>query len=352
MSMTSIKQINGGKELQGDVHALLNIVGKDKEAFFNEILNWLLSEAPQDFNPEILRSSKLAMLVSSAVMVNNEEPEKPYLAFIEDGGQKFQLYNTNGKTWDGTMFYSIDTENWTEWNGGTINSSDNGELYLRGTNNTKVSGGSGRQFILTDNKQIRCEGNIETILDWEKVSNKESPKMNAKCFANLFVLQKSLVSAPKLPSKELTYACYTGMFSGCQALLNAPELPALELANSCYTGMFGMCSITSTPKLPAVKLAQSCYAGMFSGCKNLTDVPELPALELQSGCYNQMFRGCTSLKTGFKLPATVLADACYQNMFLECSLPEGSIHLPKAVESDKNKLVLDSNSKATVVYDL
>lgn len=352
MPLMSIKQVQGGEELQGDVKALLDIIGKDKDAFFNEILNWLLSEAPQDFNPEILKSSKLAMLVSSAVMVNNEEPEKPYLTFIEDGSQKFKLYNTNGKTWDGTMFYSVDAENWAEWNGGAINSSDDGKLYLRGKDNTKVSSGSGRQFIFTDNKQIRCEGNIETILDWEKVSNKESPKMGVRCFTNLFTLQKSLVSAPKLPSKELSYACYGGMFNGCQALLDTPELPALELANGCYTNMFAMCPITSTPKLPAVKLALSCYSGMFSGCKNLTDVPELPALELQGSCYNQMFRGCTSLKTGFKLPATALADSCYQDMFLECSLPEGNIHLPRAIENDKNKLVLDSDSKATVVYDL
>lgn len=301
MSMTSIKQINGGKELQGDVHALLNIVGKDKEAFFNEILNWLLSEAPQDFNPEILRSSKLAMLVSSAVMVNNEEPEKPYLSFVEENNEPFTL-KTSGKSWDGALEYSTDTENWSEWDGTEISSSNDGKLYLRGTGNTRITKGNG--FSLTIDKRIQCLGNIENLLDYRTVEAGNHPVM--------------------------AESCYDSMFYGCSSLIQAPELPATTLTTSCYTLMLGECtSLTQVPELPATTLANYCYGAMFFACTSLTQVPELPAATLADGCYTSMFSECTSLT--------------------------GTIHCPASTASDSNRLDINADipaNTATVVYDL
>lgn len=251
MSMTSIKQINGGKELQGDVRALLNIIGKDKEAFFNEILNWLLSEAPQDFNPEILKSSKLAMLVSSAMNVNNkpDAPSKtPYLSFIEENGETFTLM---GGEWDGIMEYSTDTENWVTWDSSEISSSSSGKLYLRGTGNTIVSQNF-NSFHLTSGKRIQCLGSIENLLDYVAVSAGNHPVMGGSCFEILFMDCDSLTVAPELPATTLTISCYSEMFENCTSLITAPELPATILASYCYNLMFmGCTSLTGTIHCPA-----------------------------------------------------------------------------------------------------
>ena len=183
MPLINMKQVQGGKELQGNVNALLDIIGKDKDAFFNEILNWLLSEAPQDFNPEILRNSKLVKLVSSAVTVNNESdvPTKtPYLSFIEENGEPFALKTKNtSKNWDGILEYSTDTLTWTTWTGAEISSSNDGKLYLRGTGNTKITEESNgdSSFVLKYGKRIQCIGNIETLLDYATVLTGNHPAM-------------------------------------------------------------------------------------------------------------------------------------------------------------------------------
>jgi len=246
MPLINMKQVQGGKELQGNVSALLDIIGKDKDAFFNEILNWLLSEAPQDFNPEILKSSKLAMLVSSAVNVNNkpDAPSKtPYLSFIEENGKTFTLM---GGEWDGTMEYSTDTENWSTWDGTEINSSNSGGLYLRGTGNTIVSQNFST-FRLTSGKRIQCLGNIENLLDYVAVSAGNHPVMSGSCFEMLFMDCDSLTVAPELPATTLTISCYSEMFENCTSLTTAPELPATTLADNCYNMMFYNCtSLTGT----------------------------------------------------------------------------------------------------------
>lgn len=76
-----------------------------------------------------------------------EETEKGYLTYESEDGDDFSLKASNGKSWDGTMEYSTDTVNWTEWNGEEIYS-ENGKLYMRGTGNTVVS--NGKQFVMTE----------------------------------------------------------------------------------------------------------------------------------------------------------------------------------------------------------
>ena len=335
MSMTSIRQINGGEELQGDVRALLNIVGKDKEAFFNEILNWLLAEAPKDFSPEILRSSKLVKLVSSAINVNNELDtlaKAPHISFIEENGEQFTLKTSNtAANWDGTLEYSTNTQDWTTWNGSEISSSKNGKLYLRGTNNTRISYVT-KSFKLTSGKRIYCVGNIENLLDHPTVTIGKHPTMANDCYMAMFQGCDSLITAPSLPASALTSQCYVSMFHGCTSLMTAPELPAMTLANY-------------------------CYSQMFHGCTSLTTAPELPATTLVDGCYNQMFQGCTSLTTApSQLPAAKLANRCYSMMFYQCTSLTNTIHCPVSISNDSNRLNANTNNlpakTATVVYDL
>jgi len=334
MPLINMKQVQGGKELQGNVNALLDIIGKDKDAFFNEILNWLLAEAPQDFNPEILKSSKLAMLVSSAVMVNNEEPEKPYLSFIEENGESFTLrVDGDIKTWDGTMYYSTDGETWDAWSGEVISSSSNGKLFIRGKNNTRIShdGSAYKTWVLSVDKHIQCQGNIENLLDYEVVEQGNHP--------------------------EMAKSCCSFMFNNCTSLVKTPELPATTLAERCYTSMFNNCtSLTKAPELPATTLADYCYSNMFGGCTSLTKAPELPATTLAKWCYNGMFNNCTNLTTApSNFPATTVAGWCYYRMFYNCTSLTGTIHCPASTASEPQRLDTAAaipDNTATVVYDL
>lgn len=327
MPLVNMKQVQGGKELQGNVNALLNIIGKDKDAFFNEILNWLLSEAPQDFNPEILKSSKLAMLVSSAVNVNNK-PDAPsktsYLSFIEENGEAFTL---KGGKWDGTMEYSIDTENWSTWDGTEINSSNSGELYLRGTGNTVISNVLSR-FRLTSGKRIQCLGNIENLLDYATVSAGNHPVMGDSCFEMLFYGCTSLTVAPELPATTLTTSCYSEMFENCTSLIIAPDLPALVLEYQCYNLM-------------------------FKGCTSLTTAPELPATTLANSCYRRMFNGCSALtKATTNLPAATLQNNCYDWMFLDCNSFTNAIHFPASLTTSDRDYISQNSVVPSAVYDL
>lgn len=280
----------------------------------------------------VFRKNKLMMEAKKEITASGFS-RVPYLSFIEKNKTPFTLKTENkSKNWDGTLEYSRDTQNWSEWDGTEISSSNDGKLYLRGTGNSKITGntvGSRKQFVLTDNKRIQCLGNIENLLDYKTVEAGNHPVMADYCYEDMFWGCKSLNTAPELPATTLTGYCYAGMFSGCISLTKAPKLPATTLTDCCYTGMFQSASITKAPELPATTLTRYCYSRMFSYCTYLTEVPELPATTLVNGCYSSMFQNCKSLT--------------------------GSIHCPASTADDLNRL--DANAQipantATVVYDL
>lgn len=299
--------------------------------------------------------------VKDSVGTTPDEPNDPkpvdpmtlhYLTFTSKTDD-FTL-NAGNKTWDGTVEYSTDTENWTEWDGTSNISSVSKKLYLRGKNNTKFSklvAGSnvGPGFIFkgptydTDfsTVQFDCFGNINTLLNYENppvaIGDKcftgfftgtdivtppvlPATTLGEFCYQEMFKNCTSLTQAPELPATTLKYDCYNGMFQGCTSLTQAPELPATTLKSECYNGMFQGCtSLTTAPELPATTLEDNCYAGMFKGCTSLTAAPELPATTLVGSCYKQMFQGCTSLVTAPALPATTLVGSCYNQMFQGCT---------------------------------
>ena len=200
-------------------------------------------------------------------------PIPTYLSFIGNEDFTLKTYNTT-KNWDGTLEYSTDKSTWNIWNGTEISSAGS-KLYLRGTGNTKITGGLSSNyrftFTGTDSLKITCEGNSENLLDHKTVSAGGHPTM-----ANY---------------------CYSSMFQDCTSLTTAPELPAITLAEGCYNSMFCDCrSLTTAPELPATKLAISCYGSMFDSCTALTTAPALPATRLGERCYNYIFRGCTNIK--------------------------------------------------------
>lgn len=238
--------------------------------------------------------------------------------------------NDHTKHWDGMMEWTNGTNEWATWDGTTTLSANDGFLALRGTGNSVITGGTSadHRWSLTGGN-IRCDGNIETLLDYATVKNGGHPTMADRCFEYLFYRCFALLSAPDLPATTLSEYCYYYMFAWCTGLTSAPELPATTLASSCYYNMFQWCTrLTSAPVLPATTLAGSCYQSMFGWCTGLTSVPELPATTLASGCYASMFYGCTAITSPPELPATTLAGACYQSMFYECSALTGLPELP------------------------
>ena len=252
----------------------------------------------------------------------------PYLTFSSPSSFTLAVGDAT-KHWDGTLEYSTDKATWATWDGTTtLSSATSGSdnvLYLRGTGNTKIG------YYDVENEDdyiswtingtdVRCDGNIENLLDYATVEAGEHPVMAEQCFGGLFMGSTALITPPELPATTLANSCYDSMFYGCTSLTQAPALPATTLAEYCYRIMFSGCtSLTQAPALPATTLAEYCYTSMFYGCTSLTQAPALPATTLAEYCYSSMFEGCTSLTQAPALPATTLANSCYDSMFNSCT---------------------------------
>ena len=266
-----------------------------------------------------------------APKVSTYTPFKPagksYLTFSSPNSFTLAA-ETATKYWAGTLEYFASDRTWTTWDGTTplssVNSNDEYVLYLRGTGNTVLSHHDETEDTyagwVINGTDVRCNGNIETLLDYATVETGQHPAMANFCFSSLFSGCAALTQAPSLPATTLTVGCYSGMFSYCISLAQAPALPAPTLAAGCHSEMFyGCTSLTHAPALPATTLAEHCYFLMFENCTSLAQAPVLPATTLVVGCYGGMFYGCTSLTQIPALPATTLANQCYYGMFLGCT---------------------------------
>lgn len=253
-------------------------------------------------------------------MRKEEKPREAFLTFSSPNAFSISA----PKDWDGLLEYSTDKTSWTEWDGSEISSASlNGEhvLYLSGTGNTKITGASSStgKWSITGT-DIKCSGDIDTILDYATVEDGKRPAMADYCYNSMFQGCTSLTQAPALPATTLADSCYSYMFYGCTSLTQSPALPATTLEDYCYMYMFDGCtSLTQAPALPATTLAAQCYHYMFYGCTSLTQAPALPATTLASRCYDSMFQGCKGLTQAPDLPATTLATYCYQYMFQGCT---------------------------------
>ena len=257
---------------------------------------------------------------------------KSYLTFSSLSSFTLKV-NDATKHWDGTLEYFASDKTWTVWDGTTTLSAvaDDGEyvLYLRGTGNRVITGYSSKYKWVLTGTDVKCNGNIENLLDYATVQSGVHPTMASNCYCYIFSDCTSLTQAPALPATTLAEFCYYCMFSGCTALTQAPELPATTLMNNCYSNMFQGCTaLTQAPALPAATLAEYCYVQMFDGCTSLTKAPDLPAMTLASSCYTSMFHDCTSLIQAPALPATTLAEGCYHSMFQDCTSLTKAPELP------------------------
>lgn len=259
--------------------------------------------------------SGTGMVLVNEAKIINIETESTALKFSSDSSFNLSVATPG---WDGIIEYSLDNGNtWVTWDGSQLSGTVNQSIYVRGIGNTVITGDDRPSWNFTGKY---CTGNIETLLDYQTVIQRQHPTMGDYCYSHMFDGRTSLITAPSLPATTLTKACYSRMFQGCTSLTTAPELPATTLVRTCYSYMFNGCtSLTTTPQLPATTLAVSCYNCMFCGCTGLTAVPSLPATTLADSCYNGMFSDCTSLITASKLPATTLVYSCYYHMFKGCT---------------------------------
>ena len=261
----------------------------------------------------------------------------PYITFTADKEQKFKYYDNYTQAHEGAneyLEYSVNGGEWKKFAGVVSLSAvsfggGNGNLRLRakvGQENYKESDAGPMFKFGNESVEVKCTGDIRTLIDYE---NYYCANTSKAMFMNFFNSMTNLKSAPDLPSMELASQCYYAMFKGCTGLTTAPKLPATTLVYSCYYEMFNGCtSLTTAPDLPATTLADDCYNAMFNGCTGLTTAPELRATTLADDCYNAMFKGCTGLTTAPKLPATTLADGCYRKMFSGCTSLTTAPELP------------------------
>ena len=277
-------------------------------------------------------------LVNNGIYVGEKQIEIASLSTVLtfSSPETFTVSTRNSKkNWDGMLEYSTDLANWTEWDGTTpINASTNTEhvLYIRGTDNSIITGNASNSGWKLTGSNISCTGNIENLLDY---TAGEHPEMANYCYSGMFQDCTSLITAPELPATALADSCYYSMFSGCTNLTAAPALPATTLAEGCYESMFSYCnSLTTAPALPATTLALGCYESMLAYCTNLTTTPALPATTLADYCYCYMFYNCTSLTTAPELPATTLVEGCYEDMFSDCTNLSTAPELPASTLAD------------------
>ncbi len=166
-----------------------------------------------------------------------------------EGTQPFTLKTDNtSKNWDGIIEYSTDNTSWVIWNGEETPSSS--VLYLRGTDNTYITGDYDKYWVCNTSGLMSVIGRIDYLLDYQTVLTGGTPSMGVDCYRELFIGWVTLIAAPELPATTLTVGCYSHMFAGCHSLRILPELPATTLAARCYDYMF---AFSNGPKVSASK---------------------------------------------------------------------------------------------------
>lgn len=207
----------------------------------------------------------------SFVIVTNNK----YLYFTMPNGGEITL-TKNGTPTEVTLEYSLDNGlTWTEWieteNVRSLTLASGQTMHVRNTSETitrfSTSASNYYQFAFT--ADTYAGGNTNSLL----CKNPQNAViMASSCYAKLFAMCNTLITAPELPSTTLTNGCYYQMFLYCSSLTNAPKLPAKKIMTSCYYGMFAGCSSLVLPDdyvLPGEVVKTSSYGTMFSNCTNV-----------------------------------------------------------------------------------
>lgn len=298
--------------LNNTIPQTINFNGAEvKSVYYN--YKWIWGDVITDNAKDIAREKNALVLTSTES-----------LSFVRTSSY-------GSKTWDGILQYSLDCgETWITM-GSQVNIEApliNGQyiLCLRGKGNTVIIGPNNDCLFygpLIQGNQIRCVGNIETLLDYETVAAGEHPLMATDCFRGFFA-NTNLIEAPELPSPIVPESAYMFMFHS-STITRAPKLLATDLGNFCYSDMFADCvNLVEPPEiLPATVVSSSAYFNMFIRCSNLTTVPKILGTTFYSSSCYQMFKDCANLTT---LPDLTMVEAFYPpsggsctEMFYGCS---------------------------------
>ena len=393
----------------------------------------LVNDASTEWGKLSINDKKLSMLVSCGSEVNDHDMSSPLTRKLEIANNSSISYTFSGhtgissgysgkiaqlvvtlslkqvepaalklcgksvtfkiaeKTWDGTLETSTDGKTWTTYSAGTtVYCGSENTIYVRGTDNTKISGyttvdeepnnpknfhsgmtdGIDKSCISVGGYQVALSGDLNALLDYTKVKKGEIPESVAGAFCCLFKHKQGennngftitdisglILKRPTLKQEE-----YREMFSECgniykdnvfasidaetvgalaccrmfenTCITTAPALPATKLeGKGCYYAMFSGCvCLTSAPALPALSVPAHGYDSMFCGARGIESAPALPATVLSEGCYQQMFSMCPALKSAPALPATALSEDCYSYMFECCMELQSLPKLPATV---------------------
>lgn len=233
------------------------------------------------------------MIVSGNALSVQPEPD------FSKCNVKFSAPNTftifvigNVKLWDGTIEYSTDRINWTEWDGTTeLTAGLLGEkyvLFFRGIGNTQVTGptvqtNNGAWHFTGDN--ISVSGTIKDLLDYSK-----EPTVGEAAYRSLFGAKDpghtNLVDASGLIiSGPMSLNCCNGMFSRCKGLLYPPKILVCDLAEKCFSAMFYQCTALNTlPIINATTFGNTNCSSMFAGCSSIM------ISSTQTGAYVNKYR--------------------------------------------------------------
>lgn len=167
-------------------------------------------------------------------------------------------------------------------------------ILFRGLGNSVITGENSTPWTITDTTAVFCSGDITTLLDYQYPPDTIT---DPYCFANMFLNQTSLVSAPGLPSIEVSDHCYYKMFQGCTSLTVSPDLPARKVPDSAYEQMFMGCEqLTTPPQINGRSFSSRACFEMFNGDANLNRVPEMMIVESAIDSFENMFMGVSGLE--------------------------------------------------------
>lgn len=167
-------------------------------------------------------------------------------------------------------------------------------ILFRGLGNSVITGENSTPWTITDTTAVFCAGDITTLLDYQYPPDTITEPY---CFANMFLNQTSLVSAPRLPSIEVSDYCYYKMFQGCTSLAFSTELPARKVPDSAYEQMFMGCEqLTTPPQINGRSFSSRACFEMFNGDANLNRVPEMMIVESATDSFENMFMGASGLE--------------------------------------------------------
>lgn len=167
-------------------------------------------------------------------------------------------------------------------------------ILFRGLGNSVITGENSTPWTITDTTAVFCAGDITTLLDYQYPPDTITEPY---CFANMFLNQTSLVSAPRLPSIEVSDYCYYKMFQGCTSLAFSTELPARKVPDSAYEQMFMGCEqLTTPPQINGRSFSSRACFEMFNGDANLNRVPEIMIVESATDSFENMFMGVSGLE--------------------------------------------------------